>query len=184
MNHPVTDALSDFSVRFMKAWHDAGHTFPRSEDLVGLHSPCVQYDSGDDVTWQAVTREPMGDLAAVEKGIELTLHEDIVAFYASQYSGDMAAKFGDLEFDLLQSFSEDDTLRLQENILGHLVTQRRLKLKPTVFIGALAVEDKVISICNMTGQVILETLGKDIRDVLAADVESFLTKLEPIVRED
>ncbi|OAN14016.1 secretion protein [Photobacterium jeanii] len=184
MNHPVTDALSEFSARFMKAWQDAGHNFPRSADLVGLSSPCVEHDSGYDVTWKAVARDPMGDLAAVEKGIELALHQDIVAFYASQYSGDMTAKFGDLEFDLLQSFSEDDTLRLQENILGHLVTQRRLKLKPTVFIGALDAEDKVISICNLTGQVILETLGKDHRDVLAADVETFLQKLTPVVRED
>lgn len=183
MNHPVAVALSDFSSRFLQAWCDAGQGFPRSEDLVGLESPCVETDSGYEVTWKPVEREPMGDLSGVEKGIELCLHEDIKIFYGAQFSGDMTARFRELEFDLLQVFSENDSLRLQENILGHLVMQRRLKLKPTVFIGVLDAEDQVISICNLTGQVILETLGKDIRDVLAADIETFLQQLEPVVRE-
>lgn len=182
MNHPVAGALTDFSSRFLQAWCDAGQGFPRSEDLVGLESPCVVTDSGYEVVWKPVKREPMGNLAAVEQGIELRLHEDIKVFYGAQYSGDMAARFRDLEFDLLQAFSADDELRLQENILGHLVMQRRLKLKPTVFIGALDADDKVVSICNLTGQVVLETLGKDIREVLAADVETFLQQLEPVVK--
>lgn len=183
MNHPVVVALSDFSSRFLQAWCDAGHALPCSEDLVGLESPCVENDSGDEVTWKPVFREPLGDLASVETGIELHLHGDISAFYGAQFSGDMAAKFGDIEFDLLQVFSEEDSLRLQENILGHLVTQRRLKLKPTVFIGVLEKEDKVIAICNLTGQVVLETLGKNKRDTLSADVASFLRQLEPVVKE-
>ena len=182
MNHPVAVALSEFSSRFLQAWRDTDHSLPRSEDLVGLESPCVETDTGDEVTWQPVGREPMGDLAAVEKGIELRLHDDIKVFYGAQFSGDMAARFRGLEFDLLQAFSEEDERRLQENILGHLVMQRRLKLKPTVFIGALDAEHQVISICNLTGQVILETLGKGSREVLASDLETFLQELEPVVR--
>ncbi|PSW12601.1 SecY-interacting protein [Photobacterium sanctipauli] len=186
MNHPVAMALSEFSTRFLQAWCDADQGFPRSDDLVGLESPCVKADDGYEVTWQPVARNPVGDLDNVEKGIELRLHEDITAFYCSQFSGDMAVRFSDaghdLEFDLLQVFSDHDMLRLQENILGHLVTQRRLKLKPTVFIGAMDSESQVISVCNLTGQVLLETLGKNERDVLAADIESFLQVLQPIVK--
>ncbi|MDV5171726.1 SecY-interacting protein [Photobacterium rosenbergii] len=188
MNHPVAAALSDFSSRFLQAWCDAGQGFPRSDDLVGLSSPCVKADDGYEVTWQPALRSPVGDLAGVEKGIELRLHEDIVAFYGAQFSGDMAARFqtvtGTIEFDLLQAFSEDDVLRLQENILGHLVTQRRLKLKPTVFIGAMDSESEVISVCNLTGEVVLETLGKDNREVLSPNLEDFLAALEPVVKAE
>ncbi|WP_318467307.1 SecY-interacting protein [Photobacterium leiognathi] len=184
MNHPVTRALSDFSSRYLQAWCDADRGFPESHDLVGLDSPCVVHDSGDAVTWKPELRNLMGRLDGVEKGIELTLHDDIHAFYCSQFSGDMQAKFGEIELDLLQAFNEEDIDRLQQNILGHLVTQRRLKLKPTVFIAALEAEFEVISICNLTGNVLLETLGKDVRKVLAESVEQFLTQLQPVLIEE
>ncbi|KDM90183.1 SecY-interacting protein [Photobacterium galatheae] len=182
MNHPVTAALADFSTRFMKVWSDEQASLPCSSDLVGLTSPCVASENRDTVFWQPVAREPVGELTAVEQGIELRLHSDIQAFYGSFFSGDMAARFQTLELDLLQAFSESDFQRLQENILGHLVTQRRLKLKPTVFIGVMAAENQVIAICNLTGNVVLETLGQPERELLAEDVASFLRQLEPVVR--
>ncbi|WP_297482008.1 SecY-interacting protein [uncultured Photobacterium sp.] len=183
MNHPVTCALSDFSARYLQAWCDADRGFPESEHLVGLISPCVIADDGQNVTWKPIQRQPIIGLDGVEKGMDLLLHSDINAFYGSQFSGDMGAMFGDLSLDLLQAFNDDDIDRLQQNILGHLVTQRRMKLKPTVFIAALDDESKVISICNMTGQVVLETLGKDTRQVLANDVVMFLQQLQPLVTE-
>ncbi|MDO6707786.1 SecY-interacting protein [Photobacterium sp. 1_MG-2023] len=182
MNHPVTAALADFSSRFMNAWSEERASLPCSSDLIGLTSPCVDSDNGNTVYWQPVAQESMGSLAAVESGIELRLHSDITAFYGSFYGGDMTARFADLEFDLLQVFSAADLERLQENILGHLVTQRRLKLKPTVFIGVMDAEDQVISICNLSGNVVLETLGKANHQILAEDVASFIRQLEPVVR--
>ena len=184
MNHPVTCALSDFSARYLQAWCDADRGFPESEHLVGLISPCVIVDDGQNVTWKPIVRQSMIALDGVEKGMDLSLHSDINAFYGSQYSGDMSAMFGDLSLDLLQAFNDDDIERLQQNILGHLVTQRRMKLKPTVFIAVVDDESQVISICNMTGQVVLETLGKDTRQVLANDVVMFLQQLQPLVTEE
>lgn len=183
MNHPVTCALSDFSSRYLQAWCDADRGFPESEHLVGLISPCVVDDNGKNVTWKTIERQPTIRLDGVEKGMDLSLHMDINAFYGSQFSGDMGAMFGDLSLDLLQVFNDDDIVLLQQNIIGHLVTQRRMKLKPTVFIAVLDDESQVISICNVTGQVVLETLGKDIRQVLAADVVTFLQQLQPLVTE-
>ncbi|PKF80837.1 SecY-interacting protein [Vibrio sp. vnigr-6D03] len=177
MSQNVARALKSFSESFVSSWQETNSSFPKSEELAGIPSPCIEQQGDDFVEWQPVYRDEWADFSNVENGIELAIHEDIKAFYSCQFCGDMEALWDGKPLTLLQVWSEDDFLRLQENILGHLVMQRRLKLKPTVFIGSTDAEMDVISICNLTGEVIFERLGTDKRDVLAPSVEEFLAQL-------
>ena len=93
----------------------------------------------------------------------------------------MPARFADITLTLLQTWSEDDLQRVQENLIGHLVTQKRLKLSPTLFIAALDSELDVISVCNLSGEVVKETIGTRNRETLAPSLADFLTRLEPFL---
>ncbi|WP_240153684.1 SecY-interacting protein Syd [Erwinia amylovora] len=72
-------------------------------------------------------------------------------------------------------------IRLQENLIGHLLMKRRLKQSPTLFIATTDSELEVISVCNMSGEVILEHLGTKKRQVIAPSIRNFLISLQPLI---
>ena len=137
--------------------------------------------SGDTVTWQPQPFTAEQSVNAIERAMEIVVQPPVHAFYTTQFAGDMCARFDNEAMTLLQTWSEDDLQRVQENLIGHLVTQKRLKLSPTLFIATLDSELDVISVCNLSGEVIKETLGTRNRDVLAPSLADFLTRIEPLL---
>ena len=109
------------------------------------------------------------------------VQQPLHAYYTTQFAGDMSGRFAGETLTLLQTWSEDDFRRVQENLIGHLVTQKRLKLSPTLFIATQDNELDVISVCNLSGEVCKETLGTRKRTVLAASLTEFLTQLKPVL---
>lgn len=93
----------------------------------------------------------------------------------------MKATFRDITLNLVQVWNEDDFIRLQENLIGNLVTQKRLKLPPTLFIATLDSELEMISMCNLSGEIILEKFGSKERRVLSSNLTCFLEELTVIV---
>lgn len=181
MTQSVVQALSAFSQRYLQQCEQQTGQLPENDQLLGLASPCLVQELANSVRWRPVTRQVWADFDNVEQAIELTLHQDLKDFYASQFCADMPAQWRGRALTLLQVWNDDDFTRLQENILGHLVMQRRLKHKPTVFIATTEDEMAVIALCNLTGNVILEKLGMTQREVLTSDLVEFLEQLEPVV---
>lgn len=179
----VKQHLTDFTARYISGWQQiAGHP-PASEEYYGIPSPCIVETRDTHVLWLPQSIQQTGTLENVERALDIRLREDIQAFYTVQYAGDMQAVFLDREMTLLQVWSEEDFIRLQENLIGHLVTQRRLKLSPTLFIATTASELEIISVCNVSGHVFLEQFGSKNRHILSENLPEFLQTLQPQIRQ-
>lgn len=177
----ISLSLQQFTQRFCDKWQQQTGSWPLSEELYGVPSPCITHTTTDSVCWQPQPFIPESDLSAVERALEITLHPDIHAFYTTQYAGDMPAVIDSVKLTLLQTWSEDDFQRVQTNLIGHLVTQKRLKLSPTLFLATTEDEMEVVSLCNLTGKVLLEKIGTRKRNVLAPSLTTFLNLLDPTV---
>src|SRR5471030_2181236 len=179
MESDVSEALRDFTQRYVDFWQQETGFPPSSEELLGAESPCVVKSSDTAVYWLTQIFSPAETLANVERALELQLRPEAHAFYTTQFAGDMSAKWQDQRLTLLQVWSYEDFTRLQENLIGHLVTQKRLKLTPTVFLATTESELNMVSLCNVSGEVILEQFGSKKRTLLSSSLSEFLTMLSP-----
>jgi len=179
MESDVSEALRDFTQRYVDFWQQETGFPPSSEELLGVESPCVVKSSDTAVYWLTQIFSPAETLANVERALELQLRPEAHAFYTTQFAGDMSAKWQEQRLTLLQVWSHEDFTRLQENLIGHLVTQKRLKLMPTIFLATTASELNMVSLCNVSGEVILEQFGSKKRTLLAPTLSAFLTQLSP-----
>ena len=181
MMQQTAAALRDFTTRYCQHWlQQTGHA-PASSDLYGVPSPCALEDREQRVLWQPQPFSLLPTLDAIERAIDIQLQLPITEFYTTQFAGDMQARFGENQLTLLQVWSDEDFLRLQENMIGHLVMQRRLRQSPTLFIATTDSEEEIISLSNLSGEVILEQPGRKQRIVLAESLEIFLKSLQPVI---
>jgi len=181
MMQQTAAALRDFTSRYCQHWlQQAGHA-PASSDLYGIPSPCAREERDRRVVWEPQPFSLPPTLDAVERAIDIQLQPSITDFYTTQFAADMQARAGENKLTLLQVWSEEDFLRLQENLIGHLVMQRRLKQSPTLFIATTDSEEEIISLSNLSGEVILEQPGRNQRVVLAESLEIFLKSLQPVI---
>lgn len=182
MNTTLSVALHNFTEKYVSQWQQQTGLPPASTDLYGIPSPCIVRTGENWVYWEPQAF-PIKDatLDKVATALDINLQSDIHTFYTTQLAGDMKATFRDITLNLVQVWNEDDFIRLQENLIGHLVTQKRLKLSPTLFIATLDSELEMISMCNLSGEIILEKFGSKEKRVLSSNLSCFLEELTVIV---
>lgn len=178
----VSETLTHFTQQYVSMWVEQTGLPPASSELYGISSPCIVRTGESWVYWEPQPFPMLNkDLNKVATALDIELQPSIHAFYTTQLAGDMKAKFHEQTLSLVQVWNEDDFIRLQENLIGHLVTQKRLKLSPTLFIATLESDLEMISLCNLTGEIILEKFGSRERKVLAPDLTQFISELSPIL---
>ena len=180
MDPQTAEALQTFTQRYCDAWQQQSGTLPRSEALYGVPSPCLDSTGDDVVYWQPKPFLNASTLEAVERALSIVVQPALHAFYTTQFAGDMTASWQGNALTLLQVWSPEDFTRLQENLIGHLVTQKRLKLTPTIFLATTDSELDLVSLCNVTGNGVLEQFGSKKRTILSPSLSEFLTMLTAV----
>lgn len=178
----VAQALHAFTHRYCELWRAQRGTQPASHELYAIVSPCIVQQDDDRIFWSPQPFAPANDLSAVERALDIIVRPEGHQFYTTQFAGDMAACFQEQQLTLLQTWSPADFERVQQNLIGHLVTQRRLKLPPTVFLATLDSETEIIALSNLTGEVVLEKLGVSSRTLLAPSLSDFVNSLQPVLK--
>ncbi len=143
-----------------------------------LASP-AQYGEvcNDTVGWWPVARVTEADFSGLQQALEFNLHPDVQAFYGWGYGGGLPVSHARGPLELLMVWHDEDFIRLQHNIIAHILMKRRLKQQETVFIAATDDDELLISVLNSTGEVFLEKVGCEVKELLAPDLASFLQQL-------
>jgi len=184
----VTDALSDFYARCEQLWQTQSY-LPQQEFDPEWDSPCFIEDSSSSQllaghkAWLPVKRDEVTSFSNIESALSIDLDPQLADFFGGFFSDHMPASFNDEIIELVQVWSEDDLKRLQENMIAHLMMKKTLKQSPTLFIASCADDMQIIALDNVSGEVVRETLGKGIVEVLAADLATFIGQLTPVLPE-
>ncbi|MWP49680.1 MULTISPECIES: SecY-interacting protein [unclassified Gilliamella] len=166
-------ALIDFTSRWVDQFDDA----PQSEELHAIPSSCILKTEQLTVYWQPFLLTPPRSLTIVEQLVGITLHPSSHVFYGTQYAGNMTAKFNNINLVLIQPWNDDDFSNLEQNLIAHLSQQKKLRRTPTVFIASTDESTEIISLNNLTGEVVKEDLITGELTVLADDLPQFLQQL-------
>jgi len=181
MNNTIKTALVELFSRHAKIWQDEQGSLPQQYFDAEWVSTCqVQRLADDMITWSPVEREVNISLRNIEEALDITLHPSIAALFCSFYADGIPCLYDDHPVDLIQAWNEEDFKLLQENMIAHFMMQKRLKKPASMFIASCSDEMQVISILNETGEVQLETLGKQQEAILAPNLAEFLDKLQPV----
>jgi SecY interacting protein Syd len=133
----------------------------------------------EQVAWWPVAQTTPLDFVGIEQGLDLTLHPSIKEFYATLWGADLPVAHPRGPASLLLLWHPGDFVRLQQNLIAHVLMKRRLKQRETLFFAVTDEEDTMLSVLNSTGEVFLEHTGQEVKQLLAPDLLSFLRQLRP-----
>jgi len=142
-------------------------------------SPCQVGDvENGEVQWTAVAQQPLLDFTALEQALNLEFPLELKEYYGGFFGGGLSVRHARGGVELLMAWHLDDFVRLQQNIVAHVLMKRRLKQRETVFIAATDDDDFLISVLLESGEVYLEQVGQEVKECLAPDLATFLQQLD------
>jgi SecY interacting protein Syd len=180
MSEQITTALDEFVQKYLV-------TAKKHPEML-----IVEYDNewpsdcytnlgnpGDSINWQPIKRSGLANFKNVEKALEMEIHRDVISYYSAYWSDNLSAETNKGYLQLLQPWNQGDFERLQQNLIGHLLMKRRLKQPETFFVALTDEDDFIITVDNISGEVMLEQVGLLPKEVVAPNLSVFIRSLQP-----
>lgn len=147
-------------------------------------SDCEQHQDDGLTWWRPVIQSPGVSFDGIANALEAPIHPDIEAYYGSYWSGTLEASSEEGPLSLIQLWNPDDFERLRANLIGHALNKMRSKHPFTVFFANTEPDSELfLSIDNTSGAVLLEEPGKAALREVESDIETFLDRLQPELRQ-
>lgn len=134
----------------------------------------------EQVAWWPVAQTQPLDFSGIEQGLDMPLHPSVKEFYATLWGADLPVAHPRGPASLLLLWHPGDFVRLQQNLIAHVLMKRRLKQRETLFFAVTDEEDTMLSVLNSSGEVFLEHTGQEVKQLLAPDLLSFMRQLQPV----
>ncbi|GHE85242.1 SecY-interacting protein [Thalassotalea profundi] len=182
LNSSLSSSLCLFSQQYVAAYQKQFNHLPLTEVDEQWPSPCIVNSFDEQLNeWQPqVIANPLS-FTNVEQALGVELHEDICQYFTTLFSESMPANCEHGELSLLFAWSEDDFVRLQENIIGHILMKQKLKQKITVFFAVTDDDNFLLSVDNNDGSVWVERIGCEPHKKLADSLNEFIKSLTPFI---
>ncbi|XOV79144.1 MAG: SecY-interacting protein [Aestuariibacter sp.] len=180
MSKTIEQALDAFICRFLQHC-DAKKRLLQIEFDDDWPSDAIKQRLNDDqCLWQPVLQTQDNSLFQLEQGLQISVDKQLESYYCRYWSDNIDCQTERGGLQLLFVWNQDDFIRLQENLIAHVLMKRRLKQRDTLFFAVTDEDDWILSVLNDTGEVVLEQVGKEPQEVLAPDLASFLHMLAPL----
>ncbi|MBW8191854.1 SecY-interacting protein [Neiella marina] len=179
---PIANALVDLIQRY-QALYLQENAKPSMVDVEeDWLSPCLPEgaEEGEQVSWQPHVRANDDQFAELESAVGVDLHPDGKAYWNSLFSAGIYIQTEIGAVELLQPWNNDDYVRFLQNLTGHLLTQQRFKLEPSIFIGVSLNSEHVVSVAD-DGSVVVELPGRKPNQQLAPNLAEFLQQATPVI---
>jgi len=182
----TADSLKQFAGDYSKTVVNKTGLLPQVCHDPQWASTCEFSDGieGEMLQWQWQNQTNELSFSDLEGALELRFHPAVVDYYNTIYSGSLFATFRQHQIELLQIWNSDDFERLSQNIIGHILMQRRLKHQHTVFIGCVVNGQQMVSIDNDSGEIVLEIPGDKKRTPLCGSLSEFLSQATPLAEPE
>ena len=143
-------------------------------------SPSELHHDSDLTYWKPVRQQAPVSFEGLSHALELEIHADIKAYYASYWSGTLEADSSEGRVSLIQLWNAEDFDRLIANLIGHAMVKQKSRQGFTVFFANTDPDTELfLSIDNSSGAILLEEPGKPPLRQVETDIHTFLRRLKP-----